>query len=176
MIEKTARDIALFLKNKFPDEMPSAAIIEYVMKFIIQNVLPLVIIIFFSLIIDKFRETIIFLLGFVTLRVVTGGFHFRSREVCFISSVVFILIVLQIPTISNLNIYLNFISFVIIAIFAPQNVVSRVNKEKHYIFKVLALILVVLSYFINDNIFSFSLFIQSLFIPLGKVSGKGGEK
>ncbi|WP_029517998.1 accessory gene regulator ArgB-like protein [Paenibacillus polymyxa] len=174
MIDKLADDISNYLKNKYPEELPSTQIVRYSMKFVISNLLPIIIVLFASLFLNNTYEVMITLISFSSLRMFSGGFHFRSAEACIVFSSLTIIVISKIAIYLNDHTFLMFlVSLALVLIYAPSNIEKQTRvKEKNFIwFKIISLSLVAIIYAFDNPISNFAVLVQCLLL----IRLKGGE-
>lgn len=175
MIDSFAKKYAHIIAESLPEKDFEEDRLEYGIKFIITNLIPLVILIVYGILTNSLTDIMFAILGFCILRMVSGGYHIKTPELCIFLSVFLIFIVSEFSyLVSDYLIYLNIISFLLVSIFAPSNIREQTLIPKKYdiLLKLISLVLVVLSTLINNEIITVSMFVQSLtLIRLGK----GGE-
>ncbi|KMZ40041.1 MULTISPECIES: accessory gene regulator B family protein [Bacillales] len=175
MIETLAERIAIQLKSINPHETKSVPTMKFGLILIINMLLIITISLTLSLMIGTFQGTLLTLAGFLVLRQFSGGFHYSSSVYCTMTSItgaVFIpLITLPTDFITPIII----ITFVLVALFAPQDMEmqSRLFKQNQtLLLKIVSLLIVSLLFFIESETLVKTFFVQALtLIPL-----KGGGK
>ncbi|MFI2856863.1 accessory gene regulator ArgB-like protein [Paenibacillus sp. JSM ZJ436] len=175
-IEFNSIKISEKLLKRYADEMPSYDVTRYAVKFILSNIVPILISVIIGYILGIGSEVLIFIAGFVSLRMVSGGFHFKSAELCFIISTAMCLCAPYVAMQLSNTIYYNLISVLLALIFAPSNIEkqTRVGKNKHIYFKWASLIVIVIAVLINNPVLNVAMLLQS--IMLIRLNLKGGEK
>ncbi|OZB98077.1 accessory gene regulator ArgB-like protein [Paenibacillus sp. XY044] len=165
MIDLFSDKLSSYLKNKYPEELPALSIVRYSIKFLISNVLPIIIIILSSILFQMTKEVVIGLLGFCILRMFSGGYHVKSAELCILTSVTVIyLIAIVGQQINSYMIVLDLISIILVGIYAPSNIKkqTRIKEENYRYLKLMSLIIVTSNIFIQSNILSVAFLIQSI--------------
>lgn len=177
MINYIALKLSKTLKSKYPEELPSIDIMRYSIKFIIINAIPIAIIVCLSYIFGFLSNALIALLSFSLLRMVSGGFHFKSPEMCSLFSSITILLIGYFGSwFGQASIYFNIMSLILNIIYSPSNITkqTRIKEKYFFIFKIISVVIVICSMIINNHIISTAIFIQSLLLV--RSLRKGGEK
>lgn len=177
MINQISLSISKTLKSRYPEELPSIDIMRYSIKFLITNAIPILIIIIVSSLLGFLPDAVIALVSFSLLRMFSGGFHFKTAEMCIVFSSLTILLISIFGTmIGNASVYLNVISLILNLIFAPSKINNQTRiKEKYYfVFKIISVLIVICSILVNHQVVSMAIFIQSLLLI--RSLRKGGER
>jgi len=175
LIDDLSMKISLYLKEKYPQEMPSISIMKYSIKFLISNIIPLLIIMVLAIIFSKGTEVMTAVLGFSALRIVSGGYHLKSATYCIVVSTIMIFAISSLSSfIGKYNILLLCLSLLLILVFAPSNIakMTRIKEQNYYVFKIIALLIVSSNLIFQNEILTTSYFIQSLLL----INLKGGVK
>lgn len=118
---------------------------------ILHNILMIGTILIVSNFFGLLFETIIFFLVFGSIRVFTGGFHFKSSLACLLGTGTMVFIAHCISNNSYLNSYNDkfvlLVSLILIMIFAPQGTKKNPITNSKYKFK--AIIIVIFWYYIS---------------------------
>lgn len=165
MINEVSDKLSIYLKTKYPKELPSLSIVRYSIKFLIANITPVVFLIISSLVFRRFSEVLVALVGFSVLRMFSGGYHIKSADICVVASIVTIyLIVVISPNIVNIVKVIDLISIVLVVIYAPSNINKQTRiKEKYYIYlKIISVFIVAINLIIQSEILTVAFFIQSI--------------
>ena len=96
MINKFVFNISSRMKRKYPTELPELDIVEYSLKFIITNVLPIIVIILYGVVSENLMNVLISLGSFSLLRMFSGGYHIKTPELCILTSVALIISISEI--------------------------------------------------------------------------------
>jgi accessory gene regulator B len=171
LIEQVAHRIATKIKEVSPEETASVELMKFALIGILHNTIIIVTALCVGLITGKFADVLIAVASFMLLRLVSGGFHFKSPLSCFIFSTSVFIIVPFIPLASDFKYFhvLTAASFLLCAIFAPSNIKEhiRVPEKYFFVFKILSLAVVAASYFIEHPVVTLSLLVQSFtLIPM----------
>jgi accessory gene regulator B len=169
LINKLADNISEYLVVKYPADMPSKVVTRYAVKFLISNILPILLIIFFSALMGNFKEVFVAILGFAVLRMFSGGYHLKSALMCILLSTILISLV---PITGNMLtddtsiILLNGLSLILVTVFAPSNITkqTRVKKKYHFLFKLVSMIIILSNFFIMNTILAVSFLFQSVLL------------
>ncbi|QOT01035.1 accessory gene regulator B family protein [Brevibacterium sp. JNUCC-42] len=164
MIDSLAEKLARSIKIASEDDKVN----EEVMKFALIISLNTAIVVLISLIIGqltgKVVETGITILSFSLLRIVSGGFHFKSANLCTVISISFAVILPHIPITSGMNYILLALSLLLVILYAPSNIEghSRIPKENYSLLKGVSVIIVLSNFLFLSPILSKAFFIQSI--------------
>lgn len=166
MIDQITNKLSLHLKTKYPEELPSLAVTRYSVKFIISNLLPLIILLISAWLLNLVPEVITAYLGFSILRMFSGGYHIKSADLCVVASVSLIYLIVGLSNyLSNYyKLLIIIISIILALIYSPSNIKKQTKiKEEYFIYLKIATILIIVSnIFINSNILTIAFFMQSL--------------
>jgi len=146
--------------------------IRYGLEGIYLLINKLIIIILISIILNIFKEMIIFLLIFNIIRLTAFGLHATKSWICLISSTLaFIgipLLIINVHLNTNLKLIIGIISTIHIFIFSPSDTHKRpiINKKRRRIYKLLSttisIIYIILSINIKNNYISNCLIFSTL--------------
>ncbi|NBI28885.1 accessory gene regulator B family protein [Chengkuizengella marina] len=164
MIETLAFRIAKSIKDIDPENTNSIEVMKFSLIILINNLLVISISIIFSMLFGYTITAIIGLLAFAILRLLTGGYHFKSALACTVTSITLILCIPLFPVSKMIISLLTILSLILIYFFAPSNIEdsSRIPKKYYPHLKLAALTLVGISVFIQSIPISIAFFIQSL--------------
>lgn len=115
----------------------------------------------------RLLETFLALQSFVTLRLFSGGFHFKSLDLCTIVSSALIIPIPFLAGILDASVVmiLNSVSLALVIIYAPTNLKSTVWTDRAKpIFKAISICIVLYNFFENSAIFAISLALQALLL------------
>lgn len=156
------------------DDMPEKDIMRYSLRLIITNILTIALIVFIGIIMKNLSNILIAAFSFSLLRSFSGGYHIKRPETCIIVSA---LMVGAIGTYSHLFtqsiIYIGIITIILTLTLAPTNIKhhSLLDEKYHYIFKIVAVLIVISGLFLNNIVVQISFLIQGLTLLVGR----GGE-
>ncbi|MGX4584010.1 accessory gene regulator B family protein [Paenibacillus chitinolyticus] len=140
------------------------------MKYALSVLINLLIVVGLCLLIGyidgKFVETVVAVGSFVGLRMVSGGFHFKSLEVCVIVSVALLTgVPILAPYVSSLNVWLVVLSLLLVLLKAPTSFSGTRLTDRHKpLFKGLSVALVCSNFFIGSPVIAVSFLLQSLLL------------
>lgn len=159
------------------DGMPEKDVIEYSLKFILTNIITFLLIIALGLTTGNIINVLIAALSFSLLRVFSGGIHIKNPDLCILTSLTVVYALANLPSYISPEYVKVFmvITFLLVIIYAPSKIEdhSILRKEKHYIFKIISIIIVFAGIIGKNEIIQFSFFVQSL--TLINIRMKGGE-
>lgn len=164
MIYLFSRKLAINLKSHYPNVGLSINKIEHGIIWMILNPIMLSIVLLYGLLFNHFLEVFLSL-SFCVLRIFSGGRHISNADTCFVLSVM-LLIGIGYIDLYGQGYLLNTVSFIIIYLYAPYGfeLIRDETREEIYIFKIVSLLLIITSFFINNDIITFAFFLQSLTI------------
>lgn len=174
MIEAIANRIAVKLKEANPEETASVDVMKYALFGLIHNTLTFATALIVGLLLGHLVDTLVAAISFMTLRFVSGGYHFKTPLSCLVfSSLIFVVIpFVQVP---EMWLYvINSLSLLLALIFAPSNIREHIRVPEKYwpLFKVISVIIVGANYFFLNPIITLALFVQSITLITLK---KGGD-
>jgi len=173
LIENLAGRIAKTIKEASPEETTSVEVMKFALIGIIHNSIIVITALIFGIIFNNFVETVICCISFMGLRLVSGGYHFKTALSCFIfSTIVFVTIpFIQLP--NNVLLYINIVSLILCIVFSPSNIKAhiRVSEKYFFIFKLASIIVVSLNFLLNNPIITLSFLTQSVTL----IYFKGGD-
>jgi accessory gene regulator B len=164
LIDAIANNLAVKLKEANPEETASVEVMKFALFGIIHNTLTFVTALLVGLCLGQLLETLLAAFGFMILRFVSGGYHFKTPLSCLLfSSFVFV----AIPFISLSDTYLiiiNSISLLLVLIFAPSNIRDHIRiSEKFFpMFKVISAILVLVNFIPVNSVITLAFFVQAI--------------
>lgn len=176
LIENLSLKLATAIKNANPNNIKtSIEVMQFALISLIGHLITFSISLSISALLGTLFESIAVIIAFMTLRWFSGGFHFRSPELCAIVGIVGVIIIPFINVSSEISLVMMIISMILILIFAPNGEnYSRIFDIKHKpLLKTVSLILVSSNFLWSKDYLTISFFLQSIsFIPLLL---KGGE-
>lgn len=174
MINKFALNVSIKLKSKYPSELPELDVLEYAIKFILTNIIPILIILSYGAITDNISNILLSLGSFSLLRMFSGGYHITSPELCITTSVALIILISEFSYLfEDYILFMNIVSFILVAIYSPSNIRSQTLLPEKYdtLFKLISCIIIIINIYINNAYISSALFAQSVLL----IRLKGGE-
>lgn len=175
MIDKISMQLSVVLKRKFPNGLPELETINYVHKFFISNVIPIVLILLIALSTGSLASVALSLFGFAFLRLFSGGLHLKSVAACAILSAVVVFIIPLLGEIMNSYTHLLIIiTAIIVSIYAPSNIRKQTRiPEKYFIhLKIISILIVVSNLLIESSVLAVAYLVQAVTL----IRLKGGEK
>lgn len=117
-------------------------------------------IILISIFIDKFVETILYLIGFFSVRAICGGYHAKNHYTCFVTTIFSYLLFLLLNVYFSSKLYLNLVTGVMTIVssisiisFAPvehpNNPMTEYRKTRNRSFCRLLTIAICIIYFVS---------------------------
>lgn len=131
---------------------------KYGLELLIALILTTGIIIIVSLLVDKFIETILYLIGFFSVRVICGGYHAKHHYSCFITTISSYLLFLFLdycfcskPYLNLVAGFITIVSALLIIAFAPvehpDNPMTEYRKKRNRLFSLILSVVICLIHF-----------------------------
>ncbi len=153
------RKIAESIKRANPNETASVEVMSYSLTNIIHSSTIILISLLISLPLNIFAETLLALFWFMCLRVLTGGFHFKSLNVCATFSIISVVLCPYIAQIQFLFPWVDYLSITLLLVFSPAQNKSSVPDKW---LKMISLLAVALNMFLfQSDSASIAIFIVS---------------
>lgn len=175
MIDNFATKISTALVRKFPDELPPLGVTRYGIKFIISNVLPILLLIIIGYLMGINREIAISYISFAILRMVSGGYHAKKPETCLIISTILLVCIAKFGyLLFEYQLIMSLISLIMVLVYAPSDIKNQTKiLEEHFKYlKLISVVIVLIGALMNNYLVIASMLVQSLLlIPM-----RGGEK
>jgi len=164
LIEYLADRIAVKIKEASPEETASTEVMKYALIGLLHNGIIVGTALAAGLILGKFFDILWICLSFMLLRLISGGYHFKSALACFVFSTVIFIGIPFIPVSDGLLPYLNSVSLVLCAVFAPSNIREHIRvPDKYFIwFKIGSVLVVALNFTIDNPLITLSFLAQSM--------------
>ena len=154
------RKIAESIKRANPDETASIEVMSYALTNIIHSGTIIAGSLLISLPLGIFMETLVALFWFMWLRVLTGGFHYKSLHTCAIFSVTAVLLCPYIARVPFLLLWIDYTSAALLLVFSPAQNKSKVPNGWLKVFSLLAIALNMIVF--KSNSASVAIFFVSL--------------
>lgn len=164
LIDTLSHRIAVRIKESNPEETSSVEVMTYALQGIFQNVVTVGSALLIGLCFGHFLDTFLAATCFMGLRLVSGGFHFKSAFACFVFSASVFAVIPFIEVDKSVIVLINVISLFLAAIFSPSNIKEHIRVEEKYfpLFKLVSVILVAANFFILSSIVAFAFLAQTL--------------
>jgi accessory gene regulator B len=174
MIENAAEKIAQKIKDANPQDTASVEVMKYSLIAVIGTGSAIAFSMLFSTLLGTLIETLLTIFAFVSLRSISGGYHFKTAEACTLSSIIGAVALPLIPLDYYMGIGLMIASIMLFAWLAPIGInQSRIFSAKHYPFlKLLSILLVASNFLFMSDILTKAFFVQAITLLIMK----GGEK
>ncbi|MDP5275248.1 accessory gene regulator ArgB-like protein [Chengkuizengella axinellae] len=162
MIESFANKISQEIKKHEPSA--DVEIMNYSLIVLLNTILVIVFTVIAGLLLGDLKGAIVAISSFALLRIFSGGFHFKSVDVCTIVSVLLFVLAFLINLSPTLVFTFNVISLLIVLIFSPSNVQknTRIPKSVNPYFKVISVIIVSSNFVLQSSEIAFCFFIQAI--------------
>lgn len=162
-------------KKQYTDD--EIEIIKYGYESVYITITKILFIIIVSLVLNIFKEVILFLLIFNVIRTFAFGIHATKSSICLISSTLIFIglpyILMYIELNNIIKLLLGVILIIYIFLYSPADTYKRpiINKKRRYFFKYLStlisIIYIIISLITNNfisNCFLFSILLECIFI------------
>lgn len=180
MKKKLLNNITSNIKKNKPDiTEEELEIIEYGLESLYLTTEKIVVILFLSIILNIFKETILMLLCYNILRFFAFGLHAKNSIACLVTSLILFIggtyLSIYLNTSIEIKLILSIICLILVAIYAPADTEKRplINKKKRNRFKFLSILtslimISIITYFDGSYISNFMLigFIESTIMIL----------
>ena len=134
-------------------------IYKYGFELLIALLSTTIVIILISIFINKFVETILYLVGFFSVRVICGGYHAKHHYTCFVATISSYLLFLLLnicfsskPYLSLVTGVMTIVSLILIIAFAPiehpNNPMTEYRKSRNRLLSFILSIIICLVYFV----------------------------
>lgn len=178
MIERMALKLAIQIKKLNPEETSGVRVLRFALIMVIGTGSAIAISLLISSFLGTFIETFVVLIAFMVIRAMSGGFHFRSAEMCTLSSIIgavtipYIALALSIEQVW----YMTILSALIFGLFAPVGLnQSRYLKPKHYpILKLVSILIIILNLYFSSPLLAVTFFTQGMTLIIYKLKGERG--
>lgn len=164
MIESLSNRWAINLKKQIPDHPASVEVLAYAFNFMINIILTLAVSLTSALLLGHFWETVIVLSSFAILRMVSGGYHFRSAGACILFTVVGSNLLPYLYLDAQFTLLINILTLVLILSFAPSRIEhqSRIPKKYFPLLKAISSGLVSINFFLASSLIAATFFVQGI--------------
>lgn len=169
MIEQIADRIAISLKKADPHHAASIEVLKFSLIIMLQGMLIVMVSLGIGWITEEFFATILTIIAFVVLRMVSGGIHLNSSLACTVVSVALMTILPHIHLNEEWNRLLMYGAVAITFLFAPSNIEghSRIDKKYYPVLKLLSVGLISVNFIVLSPTITLAFFVQSVsLLPL----------
>lgn len=164
MIEALSNRLAIKMKQINPEQTASVEVMSFALQGILQNSLAIITAFLVGVILSKPWETVLAVISFMGLRFVSGGQHFKSALLCFLSSTAIFIVVPLLSFNDMTLIILNCINLVIVYLFAPSDIREHMRLPDKYfiVFKMISLVIVAINFMFLTPIVTIAFFVQAV--------------
>lgn len=171
MIEALAGKIASKIKLANEQQTAHKDVLKFGLIIVINFTIPVGISMLVGWITGQFVGTLLSILAFTLLRISSGGFHFKSANVCSIVSILVITIPPHITLSDHWITICTAVSLLLIIIFAPANIrgYARMSEKYFPVMKFISALVVGSNFFLHSSTFAVVFLVQGLLLlPLGR--------
>jgi accessory gene regulator B len=162
-----SRKFADFTLKWNTDEKRSHESLVYQYAVLINFVSILLLTLVAGLITGKFTETLTAGAAFMALRMVSGGFHFKSLDLCAIVTATIYAIIPFVPISNGALTWLNAAALIIVVILAPTNLRNTLwtgSKRARIVMKTAAIVVVASGFAFNSATITLAFTVQALLL------------
>lgn len=166
MIDMMAERMALGIKRRAPDHPASIAVLKHSLAILINTTAILALTITIGFWTERLSETLVIMVSFAVLRMVSGGAHLKSGDWCVVVSTILI-VGLSLLTISDyIVVALNIVSLGMVLAFAPTDIhkQSRIPQKYYPLLKLISTALIICSFFLASSAVAVGFFAQSILL------------
>lgn len=164
MIEALAEKMALSIKKANEKETVSVAVMKFALIIIINIIIPVVLSLLVGLLTNKLLETAFALGTIIVIRMLSGGYHFRSPIICMTAMIIGATLPPHITLPEYWILGLTIISIILFLVLAPSNLRGyHTMPEKYYpMLKVASVLLVSSNLFFDSQILALVFILQGI--------------
>ncbi|MBD2865800.1 MULTISPECIES: accessory gene regulator ArgB-like protein [Paenibacillus] len=169
MIEALAGKIANKIKRADEQNTAHVEVLKYGLIIVINYALPVVASLTIGWITNQFSGTLFSVLAFTLLRLASGGFHFKSANVCTVVSILIISIPPHVSLSDHWITICTAVSLLLIFILAPANIRGYARMPEKYfpIMKIVSVLIVGSNLLWHSSILAIVFIVQGvLLLPL----------
>ncbi|MVO99323.1 hypothetical protein EDM21_07235 [Paenibacillus sp. N10] len=146
------------------DNPESTAILKYGLRIAMETAAVVIPVIILSIITGQFLEGLVSTAGFLILRYLSGGMHFKKASTCNIISIIILIISISIPVpFDNVGCIMTVVAAIILFFTTPSNTNRRRLDPKYDpLLKVIAAGIVSINFIAESSVLSLTFFIQAL--------------
>jgi len=167
LTRQIAENLAFKLKQANPDHHVSQNVQRYAIEFFLTNTITFFMSVFIGFLLNQVTGVIIALVSFASLRVITGGKHFKTHALCNFTTIVvsnlipFISIYLD-QTLTIL--FMNIFAIIFCVVFAPEGVkkYSRMPAKMYPMVKVISVLIISLNFYFMSPILAITFALQGM--------------
>jgi accessory gene regulator B len=164
MIETLAEKMAFSIKKANEQETASLAVMKFALIIIINLIIPIIVSLLIGAATGNFLETLFSLSAFITIRMLSGGYHFSSPIPCMTAMIIAVSLPPHLALPENWTVYLTTASLFLFFMLAPSNLRGyHTMPEKYYpMLKIASVLLVCSNYLISSQILALVLIVQGM--------------
>jgi accessory gene regulator B len=175
MVERISLRLAHWLKSELPDHPYSIARLQFGFHLMLNTVLTLLAAVILGLLFGTLKETMLVLLAFGALRMISGGYHFQSAVVCIAGTAIASVLLPRVDLSETYINTINIVNLVLTIIFSPSriNEQTRIPTKYFPVLKIGSSVLVASNFLFQSQLLAITWLIQVL--SLIRLPKKGGE-
>jgi len=175
MVEKISYRLAHWLKSELPEHPYSVARLQFGFHLILNTILTLSAATLLGLLFGNLRDTMLVLLAFGLLRMISGGYHFKSPVVCIVGTAVVSVLLPRLELSIFYITIINLANVVLTIIFAPSRIEEQTRIPTKYfpLLKISSTALVASNFLFQSPLLAITWLVQVL--SLIRLPVKGGE-
>lgn len=174
MIELIAGRMAEGIKQRAPEHPVSIAVLKHSLAVLINTFSIITLTVVIALITNKLSETIIVMISFALLRMVSGGMHLKSGTLCVVVSTALIVGLSFMGFSDKTTLFINIMSLILAILFAPTDIQkqSRIPKKYYPVLKLLSISMISINFLLASSYVAVAFFAQALLL-IPRVRGGG---
>lgn len=166
MIDMTARRLASVIKQANPEQTASVPIMTYSLAILLNYVLTFVVSLGIGALLEQISGVILCLGGLIILRLLSGGYHFRSMTSCFIftTSLVTLIPILtsRVDILPSLFYIMTIFSTLLLIFKAPTEMNDLFPTRMRIVLKMICVVIVTSNLWIDSEVLLMIFFVQSM--------------
>lgn len=164
IIEAWSEKIAVSIKNANDKETVSVGVMKFALIILFNFSIPFLLSLGIGVVSGTFKGTLLAIIAFAILRMLSGGYHFKSSNVCMLSMVVVAVVPPYIHLLEIWTLILTIISLVLVLLLAPSNMrgYHRMPEKYYPLMKIASALLVSSNFLIASEIMALVFTIQAI--------------
>lgn len=164
MIDQISLKMAVAVKNRAPEHPASLAVLKHALAVSINTLSIIILSVIGGVLTGHTKEVIIIMASFALLRMISGGFHLKTGDMCVVVTTSLFVGLSYVNVNHLLTSIITIISILIALLFAPSGIEnqSRIPKKYYPHLKVASVILISLNLIVGSAVIAACFLVQSL--------------
>lgn len=164
MIDQISLKMAVAVKNRAPEHPASLAVLKHALAVLINTFSIIVLSVLVGMLTGHTKEIVIIMVSFASLRMLSGGFHLKTGDMCVIVTTSIFVGLSYVNANHLLTIIFTVVSVLLALLFAPSGIAnqSRIPKKYYPLLKVASVILISLNFVVGSSVIAVCFLTQSL--------------